>query len=100
MSCWSRVRVTKSQQDPTSNLVGRPRGPRMRCGWGCGAQLTGRNMRAHLTICAKRPAASDHVEPGGNAKAKRGRPQGGEYCAGGAAVAIHLPVSSIKVEFL
>jgi hypothetical protein len=33
-------------------------GPRMKCGWGCGAQLTGRNMGAHFTICAKLPAAS------------------------------------------
>ena len=31
----------------------------MKCGWGCGAQLTGRSIRAHCTICAKRPAASD-----------------------------------------
>jgi hypothetical protein len=23
----------------------------MRCGWGCGAQLTGRDMRAHFTEC-------------------------------------------------
>jgi hypothetical protein len=26
----------------------------MKCGWGCGAQLTGRNMRAHFTICLNR----------------------------------------------
>jgi hypothetical protein len=32
---------------------GRPAGPRMRCGWGCGEQLAGRNMRAHFTICAR-----------------------------------------------
>jgi len=31
----------------------------MKCGWGCGAQLTGRNMRAHFTICPKRPAVSE-----------------------------------------
>jgi hypothetical protein len=49
-------------QDPTFNLIGRPRGPRMKCGWGCGAQLTGRNMRAHFTIRAKRPAGFDHVD--------------------------------------
>jgi len=41
---------------------GRPPGPRMRCGWDCGAQLTGRQVRAHFTICAKRPAGSDHVD--------------------------------------
>jgi hypothetical protein len=25
-----------------------PRGPRMKCGWGCGEQFTGRSMRAHF----------------------------------------------------
>jgi hypothetical protein len=34
----------------------------MKCGWGCGEQLIGRNMRAHFTTRAKRPAASDHVD--------------------------------------
>jgi hypothetical protein len=29
---------------------------------GCGAQLTGRNMRAHFTICPERLAASDQVD--------------------------------------
>lgn len=37
---------------------GRPLGPRTTCGWGSGAKLTERDMRAHLTICTKRPAAS------------------------------------------
>ena len=35
----------------------------MKCGWDCGAQLSGRNMRAHFTICAKQPAGSDLVDP-------------------------------------
>ena len=30
-----------------------------KCGWGSGTQLTERQMRAHFTICAKRPAGSD-----------------------------------------
>jgi hypothetical protein len=52
---------------------GRPAGPQMKCGWGCGEQLTGRNMRAHFTRCPKRPAASDHVDwkPTGAANAMR-----------------------------
>jgi hypothetical protein len=46
-------------------------------GWGCGAQLIGRNMRAHFTMCSERPAASEHVDRRGrNAQAKRGRPPG------------------------
>jgi hypothetical protein len=43
----------------------------------CGADLTGHQMRAHFTICAKRPAASDDVDRrGGSLKAKHGRPSG------------------------
>src|SRR5580700_1126360 len=38
---------------------------------------TGRNMRAHFTICAKQPAGSDLVDPRRrNSQVKRGRPQG------------------------
>jgi hypothetical protein len=56
---------------------GHPPGPRMKRDWGCGAELTGRNMRAHFTICAKRPAASGDVERRrGTLKVKRGRPAG------------------------
>jgi hypothetical protein len=75
--CRTWIRVRKFEQDPTFNLIGRPREPRMKCGWGCGAQLTGRNMQAHFTICPKRPAGS----PNGDcrtrsSKVKRGRPPG------------------------
>jgi hypothetical protein len=70
--CRSQVRVRKFQQDPTFNLIGRPQGPRMKCGWGCGGKLTGRDMRAHFTICPKRPAGSH----GRSSKIKRGRPPG------------------------
>jgi hypothetical protein len=48
------------------------RGPRMRCGWGCGAQLTGHQMRAHFTICAKRLAASDHMDRRGRNSSSSG----------------------------
>jgi hypothetical protein len=41
---------------------GRPAGPRMKCGWGCGTDPTRCQMRAHLTICPKRPAGSDDVD--------------------------------------
>jgi hypothetical protein len=34
---------------------GRPRGPEMPCGWGCGANLTATQMREHFTTCPKRP---------------------------------------------
>jgi hypothetical protein len=44
--CRSWVRVRKFQQDPIFNLIGRPRGPRMKCGWGCGEQLTASRMLA------------------------------------------------------
>jgi hypothetical protein len=41
------------------NLIGRPRGPRMLCGWRCGALLTEHEMRAHFTVCPKRPASGN-----------------------------------------
>ncbi len=91
--CRSWVRVEKWRRDPTFNLIGRPRGPQMPCGWGCGAKLTGIQMRAHFTICPNRPAISDGVlqpaalvvadrglpdqnEPDRRQQAKRGRPTG------------------------
>ena len=73
------------------HLIGRPRGPQMACGWGCGACLTEHQMRTHFTICPKRPAISDHVRRASphraagsgqtnkrlrRSKAKRGRPPG------------------------
>jgi hypothetical protein len=33
--------------------------PRMKCGWGCGAQLTASRMRPHFTACPERRVASD-----------------------------------------
>jgi len=39
-------------------ITGRPPGPRMACGWGCGAQLTASEMRGHFARCAKRPKVS------------------------------------------
>jgi hypothetical protein len=47
--CWSWVRVRKFEQDPF-NFIGLPQGSRMPCKWGCGAELTECQMRAHLTI--------------------------------------------------
>jgi hypothetical protein len=56
---------------------GRPQGRRMKCGWRCGARLTGRQMRAHSATCPKRPAGSGHVaRAGGNSQARRDRPPG------------------------
>jgi hypothetical protein len=56
---------------------GRPPGRRMLCGWRCGSRLTASQMRAHFTICAKRPAGLDHVaDAEGNSQAMRGGPRG------------------------
>lgn len=95
--CRRWVRVEKAERDPTFNLVGRPRGPQMPCGWGCGARLTDHKMRAHFTGCPNRPAISDLVarpsrfvpidvglpaqsgpasRKPGTSKIKRGRPPG------------------------
>jgi hypothetical protein len=70
---------------PAFHYKGRPRAPRMQCGWGCGCWLTGHEMRAHFTRCPKRPEASDGVARRsggiamlnrflGRSKPKRGRP--------------------------
>ena len=73
----------KLRRDPTFNLIGHQRGPRMKCGWGFGAKLTGRNMRAHFTICAKRPADSGDLDcRGRSSKGKRGRPAGPRMLCG------------------
>jgi hypothetical protein len=63
----SRAVCARCSLDPIFNLIGHSRGPRMKCGWGCGEQLTGRNMRAHFTISAKRPAALYRPPEGGTA---------------------------------
>jgi hypothetical protein len=79
------MRVRAAILGPGFQSDGRPRGPRMKCGWGCGAKLTGRNMRAHFTICPKRPAASGEMERRrGTLKVERGHPPGRECCAVGA----------------
>jgi hypothetical protein len=68
------------------------RGPRVPCGWGCGAELTGCNVRTHFTICAKRPAGSEHVDRrAGNPNAKRGRR--GRGCLSGWDCGIRLTAS-------
>ena len=60
--CRSRVRAAISEVYPKAiNLVGRSPGPRMLCGWGCGARLTNGEMRRHFTDCpqAAHGAGSD-----------------------------------------
>jgi hypothetical protein len=54
--CRRRLLAERLRLDPTSNLVGRPRGPQMPCGWGCGAKLTEHQMRCHFTDCPNRPS--------------------------------------------
>lgn len=82
--CASRVRESILRP---FNLIERPRGPQMPCGWGCGACLTEHQMRAHFRKCPKGPALSDAVrrvsadllagiERAKRSKASRGRPPG------------------------
>ena len=49
--------------DSNMTMSGRPPGPRMPCGWGCGAQLTARLMRGHFTDCSNRPGEFGHKAP-------------------------------------
>src|SRR5437879_2754985 len=60
--CRRWVRFEKFRRDSTFNLIGRPRGPRMTCGWGCGAELTGSQMRSHFTACPNRPLPNHEVQ--------------------------------------
>ena len=48
---YTGIGVTKE----TVKRVGRPPGPRMLCGWRCGAQLACSEMRKHFTACSRRP---------------------------------------------
>jgi hypothetical protein len=52
----------------TKHPGGRPAGPAMPCGWGCGANLTAVQIREHFTNCPRRPtdstaAVSVRIEP-------------------------------------
>jgi hypothetical protein len=72
MPCGGRcgARLTASRIPKHSRRL-----PRMPCGWPPAPNLPGANMRAHFTMCAKRPTASDDVDRRGRSlKLKRGRP--------------------------
>ena len=74
--CRSWVRASISRLDPTAiNLNGRSPGPRMPCGWECGAKLTNNQMRKHFTECAQRPKVGERM-PLGPKSNRRGRPLG------------------------
>ena len=59
--CRSWVRVRKFQRDPTYNLIGRHRGPRIRYG-GVAAPNSPGAICAHFTICPKRPGGIPTME--------------------------------------
>jgi hypothetical protein len=57
--CRSEVRYGVWKIDPKAiNFRARSPGPRMPCGWGCGATLTNGQMRRHFTTCPRRPNPS------------------------------------------
>ena len=47
------------------NPGGRPRGPLMPCGWGCGANLTAVEIRDHFSHCPSRPDRQSTSAPKG-----------------------------------
>jgi|SRR5580700_3426507 hypothetical protein len=66
----------------------------MKCGWGCGEQLTGRNMHA---LHSMREAAGGlcHVDrEGGNSKVKRGLPLGTPQTAAHAKSPAPIPLGA------
>ena len=52
--CARRMRIEACHLDQSSNYFGRPRGPRMPCGWECGVLLAPHEMRIHFTACPNR----------------------------------------------
>ena len=75
--CRSQVRVSISEMDPkTINLSGGPPGPRMPCGWGCGAKLTTSQMRRHFTDCPRRLTILETMRPLPSKPNRGGRPPG------------------------
>ena len=75
--CRSQVRVSISEMDPKAiNLMGGPPGPRMPCGWGCGAKLTTSQMRRHFTDCPRRPTILETMKPPPPKPNRGGRPTG------------------------
>jgi len=60
LKCRSWVRVSIWRLNPKAiNLIGRSPGPRMPCGWDCGAKLTTSQMRRHFTECPLRPTVRE-----------------------------------------
>jgi hypothetical protein len=81
--CKSWVRVTIWRLDPKAiNLIGRSPGPRMPCGWNCGAKLTTSQMRRHFTECALRPTTREPVRQMPPPPNLGGRPVGPRMACG------------------
>jgi hypothetical protein len=56
--------------------IGRSPGPRMPCGWGCGAKLTNGEMRRHFTDCPRRPTVLGTMRKLPRKPNRGGRPPG------------------------
>jgi len=81
--CRSWVRVRISEVYPKAiNLVGRSPGPRMPCGWGCGARLTNGEMRRHFTDCPRRPTVLETTRKRSAKSNRGGRPTGPSMLCG------------------
>jgi len=68
-TCARTSQYTRSGRQPPTKWTaeskrGRQPGRRMLCGWRCGAEHTGYQMRAHFTLCPNRPAASSFPDRG------------------------------------
>jgi len=63
-------------------LMGRQPGPRMPCGWGCGAKLTNGQMRKHFTDCPRRPTVLQTMRKLPAKPNRGGRPPGPRMLCG------------------
>jgi hypothetical protein len=81
--CRSWVRVKIWRLDPKAiNLISRSPGPRMLCGWGCGAKLTASQMRSHFTNCPRRPTVQETIRNLPRKPNRGGRPPGPRMLCG------------------
>src|ERR1051326_8522191 len=97
--CARGIRVMIWRQHPELvNLIGRSPGPRMACGWQCGASVTASEMRSHFTDCPSRPTAYATNSPSPTKNDRGGRPAGARMPCGWMCGA-HLTATEMRAHF-
>jgi hypothetical protein len=79
-SVAERIARVPDRGEPRSGAC--PPGPRMPCGWGCGAKLTNGQMRRHFTDCPRRPTVQETMRHLPRKPNRGGRPPGPRMLCG------------------